>query len=129
MVYLATLTDRVPVLPPFVPLHIGGDAGYISFGDVFNTTRLSQAIGIPVVEWKDVKRPGSHILDEMGCWDVWQPTQYEEQQPRRSRATEQLKLGVHQCFYLSLFAEMTMFIRHIIYPGSGLDQINTRFCP
>ncbi|KIM88674.1 hypothetical protein PILCRDRAFT_813643 [Piloderma croceum F 1598] len=94
MIYLARITDRVPVLPPFVPLHIGGDAGSIPFGDVFNTTRLGQAIGIPVVEWRDVKRPGSHILDEIGCWDVWQPTQYEEQQPRGSRVTEQLNLDI-----------------------------------
>jgi hypothetical protein len=98
MIYLARITDRVPVLPPFVPLHIGGDAGSIPFGDVFNTTRLGQAIGIPVVEWRDVKRPGSDIVDEMGCWDVWQPTQYEEHQPRGSRVTQQLNLGVQPVF-------------------------------
>jgi len=84
-------------------MHIGGDAGSIAFGDVFNTTRLGEAIGIPVVEWKDVKKPESHFLDEIGCWDVWQPTQYEEDQPRGSRVTEQLNLGVHQYFYLDLF--------------------------
>ena len=93
LIYLAIITDRVPIIPPFIPSHVGGDAGSIEFGDVFNTTRLSESIGIPVVEWKDVKRPGSPIVDELGCWDVWQATQYDEHFPRRSEVLSQLNLG------------------------------------
>lgn len=93
LIYLAKITDRVPIIPPFVPSHIGGDAGSIAFGDIFNTTRLGEAIGIPVIEWKDVKRPGSEVLDDLGCWDIWQATQYEEAFPRWSGMLEQLNLG------------------------------------
>jgi hypothetical protein len=125
MIYLARITDRVPVIPPFVPLHIGEDAGSLPFGDVFNITRLSRAIESPVVQWSDVKKPGSRIMDEVGCWDIWQPTQYEEQEPRDSRMPRQLNLGVLECFYPVPSTETTFFIRHIVYTGSGLDQINT----
>lgn len=100
MIYLARITGRVPILPHFVPSHIGGDAGSIAFGDVFNTTRLGEAIGIPVVEWQDVKKPGSEVVDEVGCWDVWQATQYSEDFPRRSGMLSQLNLGTY-CLHVS----------------------------
>lgn len=93
LIYLAIITDRVPIIPPFVPSHIGGDAGSIAFGDIFNTTRLGKSIGIPVVEWKDVKKSGSSVVDELGCWDIWQATQYDEHFPRRSGMLSQLNLG------------------------------------
>lgn len=99
LIYLAIITDRVPIIPPFVPSHIGGDAGSIAFGDVFNTTRLGESIGIPVIEWKDVKRPGSEVVDEVGCWDIWQATQYDEDFPRRSGMLTQLNLGMCSSYY------------------------------
>ncbi|KAF7971400.1 hypothetical protein HWV62_21242 [Athelia sp. TMB] len=94
LIYLAQLTGRVPVVPPFVPSHIGGDAGSIAFGEVFNTTRLGELIGIPVIEWQDVKQPGSDYDDEIGCWDVWQSTQYSEDYPRRSGVPDALNLDI-----------------------------------
>ncbi|KZP28811.1 hypothetical protein FIBSPDRAFT_728362 [Athelia psychrophila] len=94
LIYLARLTGRIPVVPAFVPSHIGGDAGTIAFGEVFNTTRLGEAIGIPVIEWQDVKTPGSTVVDEVGCWDVWQATQYSEDFPRRSGVPSQLSLDI-----------------------------------
>jgi len=94
LIYLARITDRVPVIPPFVPSHIGGEAGLIPFSDVFNTTRLSQAIGTPVIEWRDVKKPESDTLDEIGCWDIWEASQYDEDWPRGSWVTSQLNLDI-----------------------------------
>ena len=94
LVYLARLTDRVAIIPPFIPSHIGGSAGNIDFGAIFNTTRLGEYIGIPVVEWHDVKtRPSGH-MDDLGCWSVWEPTQYEEDFPRRTPMLSQLNLGM-----------------------------------
>lgn len=92
LIYLARITDRVPVMPHFVPSHIGGDAGEILFGDVFNVTRLGQAIGIPVIQWSDLKRTGSDIRDEIGCWDIWEASQFDEKKPRGSFVTNQLNL-------------------------------------
>jgi len=96
LIYLARLTERVAVLPPFIPSHIGGEAGSIPFGRVFNTTRLGQGIGIPVVEWQDVKKPDTGMKDDMGCWDIWEASQPDEHEPRRSWLTNALNLGMQE---------------------------------
>ena len=82
-------------MPPFVPSHIGGEAGLIAFGEVFNVTRLSQAIGMPVIEWRDLKKNDSGVKDEIGCWDVWEASQQDEHRPRISWLTDVLNLGMH----------------------------------
>lgn len=92
LIYLARLTGRVPVIPTFIPSHVRGDAGSVPFGEIFDTARLGEAIGIPVIEWQDVKAPESNYIDEIGCWSIWQAT-LEDDSPRGSAMTSQLKLG------------------------------------
>ncbi|KAF9527346.1 hypothetical protein CPB83DRAFT_836712 [Crepidotus variabilis] len=56
MIYLATLTDRVPIVPPFAPFHhISAEAGVVSFGDIFDLELLSSQLRVAVLEWRDVK--------------------------------------------------------------------------
>ncbi|KZP06147.1 hypothetical protein FIBSPDRAFT_764866 [Athelia psychrophila] len=93
LIYLARLTGRVPVIPTFIPSHVRGDAGPIPFGEIFNTTRLGEAIGIPVIEWQDIKAPSSNYVDEIGCWSIWQATR-EDDSPRGSAMISQLNLDI-----------------------------------
>jgi hypothetical protein len=83
-----------------VPSHVGGD-DLVPFGQVFNTTRLSQAIGTPIVEWHDLKKPDSEIKDDIGCWDIWEASQYDEDRPRGSWLTSKLMLGLHAASQLA----------------------------
>jgi hypothetical protein len=64
LIYLGVLTDRVPILPPFVPSHIGADVPPIAFGEVFDVPRLRQAVG-PIVEWHEVKKTDSSELEHL----------------------------------------------------------------
>lgn len=93
LIYLGTLTDRVTILPMFTPSHIGGDAAPIPFGEVFDVPRFIQESGIQVVEWDEVKDPQSDVVDDLGCWNIWEAVQYREHHPRSSAAPEHLKLG------------------------------------
>jgi len=89
---------RIPVLPPFSPIHVNKIAGFIPFGDVFDIPRLSSALGgLQILEWRDIKhvaptdseelndiarRLGEHRPyiaghfgglgqeDEIGCWSL-----------------------------------------------------------
>lgn len=93
LIYLGTITDRVPVMPMFTPSHIGGDADPIPFGDVFDVPRFIRDSGINIVEWRDVKQPDSDVLEDLGCWNVWEAVQYYEHFPRNSAVPNWLKLG------------------------------------
>ncbi|KAK7021935.1 hypothetical protein VNI00_017164 [Paramarasmius palmivorus] len=58
MIYLAMLSDRIPVIPPFAPEdHISENAGYVAFGDVFDLERYRNEVGQAVLEWRDIKKP------------------------------------------------------------------------
>jgi hypothetical protein len=94
MVYLSTLTDRVAVLPPFMPMHVGSDAPPVPFGEVFDVPRLSKTLGVPLLEWRDIKDPKSTELETLGCWSVWEAVSGEE--PRPSLAPYVLSLGSSQ---------------------------------
>ncbi|KAI0275007.1 hypothetical protein BC834DRAFT_850667 [Gloeopeniophorella convolvens] len=78
LIYLAMITERVPIIGPFTPSHIGGDAGIIPFGEVFDVDYLSKAIGMPVLEWSEVKNTSSQEVEDIGCWSVWQGVQTRE---------------------------------------------------
>ncbi|KAF8913143.1 hypothetical protein CPB84DRAFT_1812062 [Gymnopilus junonius] len=94
LIYLGILTDRVPILPMFVPSHIGGDVPPINFGDVFDVSRLAKNIRKPVLEWHQVKNSSSRELDELGCWNIWEAVQDREQFPRRSVVPDLLSLDL-----------------------------------
>ncbi len=87
------LTERVPIIGPFTPSHIGGDAGEILFGEVFDIEYLSKSIGVPVLEWSEVKNSSSQEIEDIGCWSVWQAVQKRESDPRITNALPLQGLG------------------------------------
>jgi len=93
LIYLGTITERIPVIPMFIPTHIGGHVPPINFGEVFDIPRLSKALRIPIVEWHEMKNLSAHERDEIGCWSVWQAVQEQEQEPRKSFLLDLLDLG------------------------------------
>ncbi len=99
MIYLGVITERVPIVPPFTPSHVlqDGVASEIPFGDVFDVPRMQKLMNTPILEWRDVKSQATGESDELGCWNVWEATQYHEPYPRRSSVPGLLKLGMHFC--------------------------------
>ena len=93
LIYLGSLTDRVPIIAMFTPSHIGGDVAPIAFGEVFDVPRFNEESGIHIVEWDEVKDPESDIVDDLGCWNLWEAVQYNEHHPRNSAVPDWLKLG------------------------------------
>ncbi|GJE85810.1 O-fucosyltransferase family protein [Phanerochaete sordida] len=94
LIYLGIITDRVPVVAMFTPSHIGGDAGVITFGEVFDVQRFRDESGTPLLEWLEVKDPESEEVDELGCWNIWEAVQYYEHFPRGSSIPDWLKLDI-----------------------------------
>ncbi|KAG9086266.1 hypothetical protein FRC07_013137, partial [Ceratobasidium sp. 392] len=79
LVYLAVLTGRTPIIPPLLPSHFGKitTVAPMNFGDVFDVLRLANKLGIPVLEWHEVKlmpyvNHGGAMpkLEEIGCWST-----------------------------------------------------------
>jgi len=77
MIYLGTITDRVPIIPPFAPdHHISSSAGIIPFGDIFDLEHLRHVLRIPILEWRDVKKLPYHNpystseIEDLGCWST-----------------------------------------------------------
>jgi hypothetical protein len=87
----------VPIIGPFTPSHIGGDAGNIPFGEVFDVDYLSERIGMPVLEWHEVKNLSTPEVDDIGCWSVWQAVQVRESRPRITNALALQGLGEQMC--------------------------------
>ncbi|KAH9942961.1 hypothetical protein B0H21DRAFT_866317 [Amylocystis lapponica] len=94
LIYLGTITDRVPIIAMFTPSHIGGDAETIAFGDVFDVPRFTKHSGIPIIEWHQVKDPSSGELEDLGCWDIWEAVQQNEHFPRNSAVLSHLGLDI-----------------------------------
>ena len=94
MIYLALLTTRTPVIPPFAPSHVANDGGFPPFGDIFDVPRLASAINAPVLEWRDVKQENSTAFDELGCWTIWGLVGSTSGEPRGSKIPYRLGLGM-----------------------------------
>ncbi|KAJ7293725.1 hypothetical protein C8J57DRAFT_35960 [Mycena rebaudengoi] len=94
LIYLGIITDRVPIIPMFIPSHIGGHVTPIPFGEVFDVPRLRAGLDRPVLEWREVKDLNSTVLDTVGCWNTWEAVQYREAFPRRSRIPDDLGLDI-----------------------------------
>jgi hypothetical protein len=90
---LAEITDRIPILAMFTPSHIGGHVPPIAFGDVFDMPRLRQALGRPVLEWREVKDLQNPDTEIIGCWNTWESVQSNEHAPRFSVVPNLLSLG------------------------------------
>jgi len=82
------MTERVPIIGPFTPSHIGGDAGTVLFSEVFDIEYLSEKIGVPVLEWHEVKNLSNPEVEDIGCWSVWQAVQERESAPRLTNALQ-----------------------------------------
>ncbi|KAG1885499.1 hypothetical protein F4604DRAFT_1890272 [Suillus subluteus] len=82
LIYLALITERIPIIAKFIPSHVD------------NIPRLSQAIESPVIEWHEVKDSKSEVLDDLGCWNVWESVQKLEPRPRESPSLGLLRLDV-----------------------------------
>jgi hypothetical protein len=93
LIYLGLLTDRIPILSQFVPVHVGGHVPPINFGEVFDLPRLRKELGWPILEWHDVKHEQSSTLDDLGCWSVWQAVNIRDPTPRGSRSLSDIGLG------------------------------------
>ncbi|KAM5533961.1 hypothetical protein V8D89_012386 [Ganoderma adspersum] len=94
LIYLGSLTERIPIVPMFTPSHIGGDANVIAFGEVFDVPRFINESGIDILEWDEVKDPESDVVDDLGCWNIWEAVQYHEHHPRTSAAPDWIKLDL-----------------------------------
>jgi len=94
LIYLAILTERVPILPTFIPSHIGREHPDIPVGEVFDLPRLRETLRMPVLEWQDVKNQTSEAWDEVGCWNTWIVSKPGENRARLSRSPELLKLDI-----------------------------------
>ncbi|KZT55633.1 hypothetical protein CALCODRAFT_344209 [Calocera cornea HHB12733] len=78
LLYLAWYTDRVAIMPPFVPgPHLNHSAGQIAFGDVFDLDRLRKQVKLDIVEWRDLKNvePTQNAAlakewEDIGCWSA-----------------------------------------------------------
>ncbi|KAF7985920.1 hypothetical protein HWV62_43834 [Athelia sp. TMB] len=77
MLYVAIHSGRVPIMPEFSGYRDEWQAGYIPFGEVFDIPQLSAALGIPILEWNQVKDYTGEIgpveSDLLGCWSLWAP--------------------------------------------------------
>ncbi|KAI0785042.1 hypothetical protein C8Q75DRAFT_723287 [Abortiporus biennis] len=96
LLYMGKITDRVPIVATFTPSHIlqDGVAPPIAFGEVFDVPRFIQDSGIPMVEWDDVKDPDSPVVDDLGCWNIWQAVQYNEPSPRPGALPDWIGLDI-----------------------------------
>ncbi|KZO99639.1 hypothetical protein CALVIDRAFT_354484 [Calocera viscosa TUFC12733] len=94
MLYLALLTQRVPILGPFVPSHLQASAGYIPFGDVFDIPRMARDMNWPLLEWSDVKDADRGVQEEVGCWSAWMGTSRTITEPKSSWVTSVFGLDV-----------------------------------
>ena len=88
------LTERVPIVGPFTPSHIGGSENAL-FSEVFDIDYLSDKIGMPVLEWNEVKNLSTQTpeIEDIGCWSVWQAVQVREPKPRITGALSLQGLG------------------------------------
>ena len=89
------MTQRVPILPPFAPSHVGADAPSAPFGEVFDLPWLSAAIHSPILEWNQVKAGNSTEPDALGCWTVWETVHQEGgvRKPMHSWLADDLYVG------------------------------------
>jgi hypothetical protein len=118
LVYLALITDRIPVLPKFTPSHVlmDGSVGDLPFGEVFDIPLLSLLIKSPVLEWRDIKIDESPAMETMGCWAIWSAQQPFEHAPREGWFPRGAGLGrfllLFLVHYSSDFVQTSRLLNH-----------------
>jgi hypothetical protein len=98
LIYLAMLTERIPILPVFNPSHISGGSSDTevvdtTFGEVFDVPRLAKELRMPILEWWQVKDRKSTTVDSLGCWNVWQAVMEHSSGPQYSPTPRKLNIG------------------------------------
>ncbi|OCH88822.1 hypothetical protein OBBRIDRAFT_836268 [Obba rivulosa] len=99
MVFLAMVTSRVPIIPPFTS-HINAVADPLTFSDIFDVPRLARALNAPILEWADVKDLAAAEAqresgqDEVGCWNIWEVDNVFAEGPRGSFTARVLNLDI-----------------------------------
>jgi hypothetical protein len=109
LLYLCLLTNRIPIIPPFWPTHVGTNAGLVPFSDFFDVTRWAKTLNIPILEFKDVKNFTQETLDParvfnpgyyggeeegIGCWSIWMTQHARGEGPREGEVPAALTLDV-----------------------------------
>jgi len=94
LIYLGLLTNRVPIVGMFTPSHIGTLNPPIDFGKVFDVPRMRREMQKPLIEWHEVKNLSSEVIDDIGCWNTWESSQYNNHHPRQSTLVPLLKLDI-----------------------------------
>ncbi|KAF9462436.1 hypothetical protein BDZ94DRAFT_1194593 [Collybia nuda] len=89
MIYLGTVSDRVPIISPFTPgYHVSRSAGPLPFGDVFNMSEFRRTLRTPILEWSEIKalaprlstqRPA--VVEQLGCWSTRSRNQQNPTRP------------------------------------------------
>jgi hypothetical protein len=100
LIYLGILTKRVPVMPAFLAEHFSkvADIAPTPLSEIFDVPYLSEKLGIPVVEWHQLKRTAYSSADgpepemeKLGCWST--SAGYKNSPPTGSYSTGLYKLG------------------------------------
>ncbi|KAH6918153.1 hypothetical protein BKA70DRAFT_1089311 [Coprinopsis sp. MPI-PUGE-AT-0042] len=94
LIYVGVLTDRIPIIGPFVPSHLPHDVGTIPFDEVFDLPRLQEEMKMHVVQWSEVKQNTSEEYDGLGCWNTWEVSTPNDHKPRYSPVPDLLKLDL-----------------------------------
>lgn len=76
LLYLAHITQRIPILPPFSPdpnhMWLENHPPNIPFGEVYDLPRLSEAMHMPILEWHQVKNLTNPEIEPIGCWSLFE---------------------------------------------------------
>lgn len=121
LIYLGVITSRVPIIPMFIPSHVQG-ADPVPFGDVFDVQRFIDESGTDIVEWREVKNPDSEVVDDLGCWNIWEVTNAYEPNPRWSFVPLRLNLGKPLPLPAVCCGVLSSSCRYFVHPGPGVGE-------
>ncbi|KAI4517033.1 hypothetical protein K525DRAFT_261224 [Schizophyllum commune Loenen D] len=124
ILYLALLSERVPIIPPFIANgHVGFDEPLLSFSDVFDLDHLRAQLRAPVLEWSDVQASDG-ASDTLGCWALANWHEAAQTPMDFSHA-----LGVDVVYTpvphdpRSEYMYATVTVAELVHPGSALSQV------
>lgn len=69
LLYLATITNRIPILPAITPEHLGKSTSF-KFSEIFDLRPLEKALGIEVIQWHEIKDYEAKETDALNCWST-----------------------------------------------------------
>lgn len=70
LLYIAIQTGRIPILPPVTgsDKYVGPSESRLYLSRVLDLQRLSRDLGIPILEWWQVKKYDSPVVENLGGW-------------------------------------------------------------